>query len=264
MAELKTYEYQRYADIKRLLFIEKKLKEYNLPGSRILDIGCGNGIISRYLGSKGYFVLGIDVDQKAIEYANSHNKYSNVIFKVKNVEDLTVEPVEYDAIICSEVLEHLDQPSKLLQILYKILKPGGIMVVTVPNGNGPRELFVTRPVIHLRKKDGLIWKVICVVKRRLGYTGQTIQSSSDNLQHIQFFTKNSLHSLAKENNFKIETFDRSNLIDDVFPFSLLTRNSLKLQKFDAAIADKLPSFCTGGFLTIWRKKTTDDLSKKST
>lgn len=264
MEDVNKIEYRRFADIKRLLFIEQKLREFNTPGARILDIGCGNGIISRYLGSKGYSVLGIDVDRKAVEYANSHNNFPNVVFKEKNVEELTIEAVEYDAIICSEVLEHLEHPSKLLQVLSRILKREGIIVVTVPNGNGPRELLVTRPVIHFRHKNGLIWKAISSIKRRLGYTGQTIQSSSDNLQHIQFFTKRSLCSLANANNFRIETFERSNFLDDVFPFSLFTRNSLKLQKFDAIIADKLPSFCTGGFLTIWRKKTPDVLSKKTT
>ena len=249
------FEYQRFADIKRLLFIEQKLRSKLRPDAKVLDIGCGNGIISRYLGSKGFQVLGVDVDQKAIEYANAHNSFSNVQFKVKDVEALTVEGVEYDAIICSEVLEHLEQPSKLLQVLSKILKPEGVLVVTVPNGSGPRELLVTRPVIYLSKRNGIVWKAINGIKKKLGYTGQTIQSASDNLQHIQFFTKQSLQKLASSNNFTIEQFRKSNFIDDVFPFSLFARNSLKIQKIDAAIADNLPTFCTGGFLTIWKKNS---------
>lgn len=246
-------EYKRFADIKRLRFIEKKLSEVIKPGGTVLDVGCGNGVISRYLGSKNYTVLGIDIDQKTIDRAQSLNIYANVSFKVKSAEQLIAEALHYDAIICSEVLEHLDNPSSLLRTLNKSLKEDGILIVTVPNGIGPRELLVTRPIIFIRQHMKVLWKFIQRIKGILGYTGKTVQSDSDNLEHVQFFTKSALVNLARQNQFEIKEFSSSNFIDDVFPFSLFTRNSLMLQKMDGQLADKLPYSVNGGFFTVWKK-----------
>jgi 2-polyprenyl-3-methyl-5-hydroxy-6-metoxy-1,4-benzoquinol methylase len=80
-------------------------------------------------------------------------KFPNVRFDVVSAERLVADGHRYHAIICSEVLEHLHDPGKLLSVLHQSLQDNGILIVTVPNGNGPRELFVTRPVIALQKKE---------------------------------------------------------------------------------------------------------------
>src|SRR5215208_7154373 len=110
-------EYTRIADIKRLEIITKTLTE-NLPASAaILDVGCGNGIISRGIGKKGFNVLGIDVSDKAIEKARALNTLPNVRFEIISAEQLVSDGKKYQGVICSEVLEHLDHPEKLLNTL---------------------------------------------------------------------------------------------------------------------------------------------------
>ncbi len=247
-------EFNRFSDIKRLNFITNTLKQ-NLPqGSVVLDVGCGNGVISRSLGQLGYNVLGIDVSDKAIEKANRLNTYPNVSFKVISAEQLVAEGNKYDAVICSEVLEHLNKPELLLKTLYESMSDSGFLVVTVPNGNGPRESFVTKPVIALQKKNNLSWKLIQKTKNVLGYKGTTVQSDASDLTHIQFFTKHSLQQLADKNDFNIVKFGKTNFIEDVFPFSLFTKRIYALQKLDCKIAEWLPYGCTGGFVTVWQKK----------
>ncbi|MCB0774996.1 MAG: methyltransferase domain-containing protein [Chitinophagaceae bacterium] len=248
-------EFKRFADIKRLEFIIKALKE-QLPGdAEILDVGCGNGVISRAMGDRGFHVRGIDVSEKAIEKARALNTNPNVIFEVKSAEELVASGHKYHAIICSEVLEHLREPGSLLKVLYQCLSDKGVLIVTVPNGKGPREVLVTRPVIALEKKNSWSWRFVKRIKRTFGYKGTTVQSDADELTHIQFFTKKSLEKLASDNKFKITQFAKTNFIDDVFPFSLLTRKSKALQKFDGAVADKLPIALTGGFISVWQKNT---------
>ena len=66
-----TYEYDRIADIKRLNFITDSLKISIPDGGRVLDVGCGNGVISRHLGQFGYEVLGIDISEKTIAVPTS-------------------------------------------------------------------------------------------------------------------------------------------------------------------------------------------------
>src|ERR1700730_10225498 len=138
-------EFDRISDVKRLNFIIDVLKKNNPQDAWVLDVGCGNGVISRSLGAEGFNVYGIDISEKTIEKARSLNLYPNVKFDVISAEQLVARGERYDAVICSEVLEHLEDPRRLLGLLYQSIKPGGKLIVTVPNGNGPRELFVTRP-----------------------------------------------------------------------------------------------------------------------
>ncbi|MCM5527274.1 bifunctional 2-polyprenyl-6-hydroxyphenol methylase/3-demethylubiquinol 3-O-methyltransferase UbiG [Parasegetibacter sp. NRK P23] len=246
-------EFERIADIKRLDFITQVLKAKLPTGAEVLDVGCGNGVISRSLGEKGFNVRGIDVSDIAIARAKELNKLPNVKFDVISAEQLVADGNKYHAVICSEVLEHLNEPGKLLKVLNQTLHDDGVLIVTVPNGKGPRELFVTRPVIAMQKKNGFLWKTVSKIKSLLGYKGTTVQSSASDLTHIQFFTKKTLQQLAEENNFVISTFGKTNFVEDVFPFSLATKKIKSLQKLDCAIAEVLPYQFTGGFVTVWEK-----------
>lgn len=246
-------EFERIADIKRLKFIINALNSKLTKGAEILDVGCGNGVISRSLGQHGFRVKGIDISEKAIEKARSLNTLSNVNFDVVSAEQLVANGHRYQAVICSEVLEHLNDPGKLLKVLHESLDENGILIVTVPNGKGPRETFVTKPVIALQKKDNWVWKSLKRIKSFFGYKGTTVQSDADDLTHIQFFTKNSLEALAKRNNFQIVKFGRTNFIEDVFPFSFFAKRIKLLQKIDCAVSEFLPYSFTGGFVTVWKK-----------
>jgi ubiquinone/menaquinone biosynthesis C-methylase UbiE len=245
-------EFRRFTDEKRLKFIAQTLEQSILKGAQVLDIGCGNGIISRRLGEMGFNVLGVDVSEKAIATANSLNKSSNVRFEVKSAEQLVADGQKYEAIICSEVLEHLHQPENLLKVLRKILAERGVLIVTVPNGKGGRELFVTKPVQALMNNFPRSWRWLSKIKSVLGYKGTTVQSDADDLSHIQFFTVNSLTALAHMGGFEIMHWGKSNFIEDVFPISFLTKRVRSLQKVDCKIAELLPLRLTGGFLTIWK------------
>ncbi len=246
-------EFTRVADIKRLNFIINALKS-NLPqGAEVLDVGCGNGVISRSLGKEGFKVKGIDISEKAIEKARQLNTLSHVTFDVVSAERLVADGHRYHAIICSEVLEHLHNPEQLLKVLYQTLHDDGILIVTVPNGRGPRELLVTRPVIALQKKNNWLWRLLAKSKTIMGYKGTTVQSDADDLTHIQFFTRPTLTDLAANNRFDIVQFGKTNFIEDVFPFSFFTKKVRFLQKLDCALAEKLPYQLTGGFVSVWKK-----------
>lgn len=247
------YEYDRIADRKRVDFITKVLKDSLSPDARILDVGCGNGIISRHLGRAGFNVVGIDVSEKTIEKAKAATDLPNVTFMTKSAEQLIAEGEQYDAVICSEVLEHLNDPAALLQVLYASLAKNGKLIVTVPNGKGPRETFVTKPVLNMRSKNNWLWKSVVKIKTSLGYKGTTVQSAADNLDHVQFFSKKDLEKLSSKNKFKITKFGKANFVEDVFPFSFFAKRIKFLQKIDCKIADILPYQCTGGFFTVWEK-----------
>lgn len=253
MSTVDTILYDRIADQKRLRFIINNIKQHIPADGTVLDVGCGNGVISRALGKEGFRVRGIDVSEKTIETARQQSTLPNVQFDCVSAEALTLEQEKYDAIVCSEVLEHLDNPSNLLESLYKTLKTHGVLIVTVPNGQGPREAFITRPMLRLRNNQGWLWKKALTFKQKLGYNGTTVQSDADNLDHVQFFTKKDLEKLSQSNHFVITAFKNSNFVEEVFPLSLLSKRVKLVQKVDCTVADFLPHFCTSGFLTVWRK-----------
>ncbi|MCG9879571.1 MAG: class I SAM-dependent methyltransferase [Bacteroidia bacterium] len=242
--------YSDIEDIKRLNFIVKSIGGLNHPKAKILDIGCGNGNISLALGSIGYEVTGVDIDQKSIDMATSRNTFPNVNFKVLDANSFAMED-EFDAVVCSEVLEHLTKPYELSESIYRILKPGGVFVATVPNGYGPRELLITRPMQFLAKKG--IDKPIVAFKRLLGYNAKTLQSSNEDLTHVQFFSVGGFNRLLTGVGFKPLDYQNADFLERIFPFSLLTRRIKFLQKLDCAIIDYLPRHFTCGFYTSWTK-----------
>ena len=247
------YEYDRLADRKRLDFITSFLQNALPAGATVLDVGCGNGVISRHLGKFGFNVTGIDVSEKTIEKANALNTLTNVSFITKSAEELMATGEQYDAIICSEVLEHLNHPESLLQVLNKILSSDGKLIITVPNGKGPRESLVTKPVLKLRNKNNWLWKLLVKTKKSLGYSGTTTQSAADNLDHVQFFSKKDIQQLSAKNNLIITKFGKANFVEDVFPFSFFAKRIKLLQKIDCKIADVLPYNFTGGFFFVCEK-----------
>ncbi|MBS1659479.1 MAG: methyltransferase domain-containing protein [Bacteroidetes bacterium] len=248
------YEYNRIADRKRVDFIAEQLGDLLKKDAKVLDVGCGNGVISRHLGRLGFNVTGVDVSDKTIEIAQSLSKdVPNVTFMRKSAEELVASGIKYDAIICSEVLEHLTNPGALLDVLRESLAPGGKLVVTVPNGNGPREALVTKPVLSMRSKNNWMWRLVVRLKKSMGYSGTTVQSAADNLDHIQFFSKKDLEQLLASHQFKIKAFGKANFIEDVFPFSFFAKRMVFLQKMDCKIADILPYRFTGGFFTVSEK-----------
>jgi len=94
--------------------------------------------------------------KKSIDYAKT--KYPEIKFIC---EDITKgNNYKFNIIVCSEVLEHLRNPSEFLNSMKKMLKPNGIIIITIPNGFGPWELFLNMPldiVRYIVKKIGL-WK----------------------------------------------------------------------------------------------------------
>lgn len=244
-------EFTEVVDIKRLNFIADSIQEHCKPGARILDVGCGNGNIARGIGSLGYNVVGIDFSEDAICYASSKNTLPNVEFRVCSAEEV-VNNEHFDAVICSEVLEHLHKPEILLNTLAQILKSGAILIATVPNGVGPRELLITRPVQNMSKS--WMGKVIDTSKKAMGYSNSTVQSQSGDLTHVQFFTKSAICNLIQDHGFELMEFGHSNFMEKIFPYSLLTRKIKALSEFDNAVVDYLPSAMASGFNTVWKRK----------
>lgn len=251
---MKGEEYVRIEDLKRLDFIVRNIQKHkDARHSRILDLGCGNGLMSRYLGERGYRVHGVDISCEAIRLARQATTLPNVTFEVAAAEKLRESHLRYDVIICSELLEHLDDPQSLISVVRDLLYRDGKLIVTVPNGKGPREILVTRPVQRIHESGGRISQFVSAVKSLLGYDGTTVQSAADDLTHRQFFSKKSLIALLESSGFSLDILEHSDCFEAVFPFSLLTRRFRLLQRLDCALANVMPPPFVSGFYTAWSK-----------
>jgi len=245
-------QYRQAEDLKRLEYILNQIATLDRKPLNILEVGCGNGNICYQLAYEGHHVKGIDLDEASIAYANAHFKNENLEYEVKAAEEL-INGHTYDVIICSEVLEHLYDPISVLRTITRLLADNGILIVTTPNGVGPRELFVTRPVQWIKHNSRVLYALLRFIKKMMGYTGQTIQSSSYSLEHVQFFKLRDIKKMATECGLEIICMKSACFLEKVFPYSLITRFSIALQWLDCRIANALPITMSSGFLLTLKK-----------
>ena len=115
-----------------------------LQGKRVLDVGCGGGILSESMSLKGAQVTGIDLGVKALKVAQLHSLESGVQvdYRLVSVEALASEiPASFDIVTCMEMLEHVPDPAAIVESCSKLLKPGGTVFFSTINRNPKAYLY---------------------------------------------------------------------------------------------------------------------------
>jgi 2-polyprenyl-3-methyl-5-hydroxy-6-metoxy-1,4-benzoquinol methylase len=154
--------------------IARSSKDYTLDcvpdggGLEVLDIGCGSGSNSLALACKGHRVHGIDVSEAAIERYRAHG-FDGRVGDIEN--GLDYPDSRFDVVFCSEVIEHMTSPELLVGEIRRILRPGGLLVLSTPNS--------------------AFW-----LYRLLGVLGYTV-AELQHPKHFQFFSRRSLLRLLE-------------------------------------------------------------------
>ncbi len=167
--------------VDRYNWILKRLKKAIPNGGYILDVGCSDGFHSLLYAKNGYKVVGIDLDERCVKLANERAEKWELPAKFITgfFEDMHVDRMEhpfkpgrnweneFDAVICSEVIEHVQDPAYLLGCLGDCAKPGAPILLTTPD-----EAFDK---------------------------GEIIQSGSDISAHVRVYTQETFEALLKSN-----------------------------------------------------------------
>ena len=116
----------------------------SLEGKKVLDVGCGGGILAESMAQSGADATGIDLSEKALKVAELHalEVGANLNYRSISAEALADEqPEQYDVVTCMEMLEHVPHPASVVNACAKLCKPGGTLFFSTLNRNPKSYLF---------------------------------------------------------------------------------------------------------------------------
>lgn len=116
-----------------------------LAGKKVLDVGCGGGILADAMARRGADVLGIDLADKSLKVAQLHALEANtpnISYRQISTEDLANEQSgQFDVVTCMEMLEHVPNPGSIVEACARLVKPGGWVFFSTLNRNPKSFLF---------------------------------------------------------------------------------------------------------------------------
>jgi 2-polyprenyl-3-methyl-5-hydroxy-6-metoxy-1,4-benzoquinol methylase len=236
---------------KRLQFVDSAIRR-QFPGRacselRVLDVGCGNGSqLAIPMANAGYPVTAVDPHQPSIEHGR--RLAPGVRFFHGFVGELS--PTQFDCVIISEVLEHLDFPEALLRASLPYLAERGLLIVTVPNGYGEFE-FDRRLYAALQLESVVGWLRAVFGK---DHFGRRVAGSDDRSPHIQRFTLSRLREMFDRHGLELMESCGTSLTSGPFIAHLFAKSRIFI-RLNAAMADHVPlGFASGWMFALRRSR----------
>jgi len=116
----------------------------SLAGKRVLDVGCGGGILTEAMAQRGAQVTGIDLSEKPLRVAELHllQSKAEVTYECVSAEDYAERhPAAFDVVTCMELLEHVPEPASTVGACARLVRPGGQVFFSTINRNPKSYLF---------------------------------------------------------------------------------------------------------------------------
>jgi SAM-dependent methyltransferase len=240
-----------YGHLQRLLWIRDRLE----PADRAIELGCGTGVmVTLPLRAWGYDVTGIDLDDASVDYGRA--VFDRMGMDPHAISTSYLRDIEggLDAVIASEVLEHLedDELRSTFALIHQKLRPGGRVLVTVPNGYGLFELesFLwfrcgLNRVYRRRRANMLVWELR---KRTFGdYVDSPYPSTVAHSPHKQRFTLSGMCRLLERNGFRVREARGSVLVAGPLSNLVLTGWGCAMA-MNARLGERLSPVAAGFYL----------------
>lgn len=125
----------------RLEYIDRRSK---LEGKKVIDVGCGGGILAESMASRGATITGIDMGEAPLAVARLHQHESGVEieYQQSTAENFAAQhPGQFDVVTCMEMLEHVPEPASVIKACMTLVKPGGHVFFSTLNRNPKSFLF---------------------------------------------------------------------------------------------------------------------------
>ena len=126
-----------------------------MPGAKVVDVGCGGGILAESMARRGAQVLGVDLSVKPLKVARLHALESGVTgleYREVAVEALAAEqPGQFDAVTCMEMLEHVPDPASVVRACATLARPGGRVFFSTLNRNAKAFMLAIVGAEHVLK-----------------------------------------------------------------------------------------------------------------
>ena len=220
----------------------------------ILDYGCGTGDHVTYpLACLGHQVLGVDYHAASIEEAGRRFSLPNLSFRVADVDLLVREGAIFDLVVCSEVLEHLQEPLPFLRQVSRMMGKKGGLIITTPNGYGSFEWLCSLERLldrigmnRLLRKARRAFRAGAADERMSNECSpngpSTIGFLNVDSKHVQFFALAELESLFVQSGFRIAERQARTLLCGPYADILFQLMPWKqsLYRLNNEIADRLP------------------------
>jgi SAM-dependent methyltransferase len=212
---------------------------------KVLDVGCGNGSqLAIPMAEAGYHVTAVDPHRPSIDRGRGLSP--RVEFFHGSIGELPQN--QFDCVIISEVLEHLDAPEELLRGSLPYLSDAGLLVVTVPNGYGEFELD-RRLYAALRLERAAEWLRAVFGK---GNSGPCVAGSDDRSPHVQQFTLSRLREMFERNGLILIEARGMSLVSGPLMAHLFGKSKVFV-RLNAAIADRVPLVVAAGWMFALRR-----------
>jgi 2-polyprenyl-3-methyl-5-hydroxy-6-metoxy-1,4-benzoquinol methylase len=235
-------------DRKKLLFVYRAVED--LAAERrvtaadltILEVACGVGGITLPLARLGARVRALDIDAADVATLTAQARAMRFHNLNAGVEDAFTfrHDARYDVIVASELMEHVLNPDALLDNVVRHLAPGGLVIVTTPNGYGPWELSnYVRPHHVMRRWNWL--------RSAMGKAPYEAGTGPDHCQH---YTRGKLLALFHRHGLDVQRFMNS---DFILTISKSMRQHPALGTFDADVANLVPHWMASGWYVALRK-----------
>lgn len=101
--------------------------------ARLLDIGCSTGILTRHYAELFGEVVGVDIDDGAVEWARANRPAANVTYRIGDSMELPFPDADFDVATCTHIYEHVPDPQRMLTEIHRVLRPGGLCYFAAEN-----------------------------------------------------------------------------------------------------------------------------------